>query len=234
VKVAVIPARGGSKRIPHKNIRPFCGRPMIAHSIAAALDSGLFDRVIVSTEDAQIAGVARACGAELPFTRPTELADDHASTLAVMRHAVGACESLGWKVDLFCCLYATAPFVLGSDLEQGLRALADPRVQYAFSAASFGFPVQRAIRLRGDGSVEPVWPEAIPMRSQDLEPLYHDAGQFYCGRSAAFAGELPLFAPHSRAVVLPAERVQDIDTLEDWARAELMYQAWRQSSVVHG
>ncbi len=226
MKVAVIPARGGSKRIPRKNIRTFAGQPIIGHSIAVALQCGLFDQVIVSTDDEEIADVSKDLGALVPFMRPASLSDDHAGTLAVMRHAVQACRALGWVPDLFCCLYATAPFVLASDLSAGLLAMSDPEVAYAISVTSFGFPVQRAIRVGEGGEMSPVWPEAIPMRSQDLEPLFHDAGQFYWGRSDAFAAERSFFAQHSRAIVLPRERVQDIDTMEDWDRAELMYEAW--------
>lgn len=229
MKVAIIPARGGSKRIPRKNLRDFCGRPIIGYSIGTALDSGLFDEVIVSTDDEEIAALARTLGAKVPFVRPAELSNDHAGTLAVMQHAVQACRSLGWAPDLVCCLYATAPFVQAADLQRGLAALADARLQYAFSATSFAFPVQRAIRLDAAGHVEPVWPENIPKRSQDLEPLFHDAGQFYWGRAQAFAGHLPLFAPHSAAVVLPRHRVQDIDNEEDWVRAEWLFRAWKET-----
>lgn len=229
MNVAIIPARGGSKRIPRKNLRNFCGQPIIAYSIATALQSGLFEHVVVSTDDDEIATLARSLGAEVPFVRPEELANDFAGTLAVMGHAAQACAALGWSVQRLCCLYATAPFVQSTDLQRGLQALADtaPKesVHYAFSATSFAFPVQRAIRLRTDGSVEPVWPESIPKRSQDLEPLYHDAGQFYWGSAAAFGAGLPIFAAHSKAVLIPRHRVQDIDDEADWVRAEWLYRA---------
>ena len=229
MRVAVIPARGGSKRIPRKNIRPFGGLPMIGHSIRTALHSGLFEHVMVSTDDQEIAQVARDLGASVPFMRPASLADDFATTLDVMQHAVAACRALDIQPQLVCCLYATAPFVLAADLQQGLTALQDTRFQYAFSATGFSFPVQRAIRLTGQGGVEPVWPEKMASRSQDLEPLYHDAGQFYWGRPEAFAGQLPIFAAHSAPILLPGHRVQDIDTEEDWIRAEWMYKAWTAS-----
>lgn len=227
MQVAIIPARGGSKRIPRKNLRDFCGRPIIAWSIATALDSGLFDEVIVSTDDGEIAALAHALGAKVPFMRPADLSNDFAGTLAVIQHAVLACRDLGWAPTLACCLYATAPFVEAADLRQGLQLLEAADVQYAFSATSFPFPVQRAIRLDGAGRVQPVWPENIPKRSQDLEPLFHDAGQFYWGRAEAFARQLPLFAPHSAAVMLPRHRVQDIDNEEDWVRAEWLFRAWK-------
>jgi pseudaminic acid cytidylyltransferase len=225
--VAIIPARGGSKRIPRKNLREFCGRPIIGWSIATAVSSGLFDKVLVSTDDEEIAEVAESLGASVPFRRPAALSDDHAGTLPVVRHAIQACRELGWKPQLACCLYATAPFVDPADLRRGLEALSDPAVQYAFSATSFAFPVQRAIRIDVNGRVSPVWPENMPRRSQDLEPLYHDAGQFYWGRADAFAQELPLFAPHSAAVLIPRHRVQDIDDEEDWTRAEWLFRAWK-------
>jgi N-acylneuraminate cytidylyltransferase len=227
MQVAIIPARGGSKRIPRKNLRDFCGRPIIAWSIATALESGLFDEVIVSTDDEEIAALAHSLGAKVPFMRPAELSNDFAGTLAVIQHAVLACRELGWAPQLACCLYATAPFVEAADLRLGLRALEAVDVQYAFSATSFPFPVQRAIRLDDAGRVQPVWPENIPKRSQDLEPLFHDAGQFYWGRAEAFAHQLPLFAPHSSAVLLPRHRVQDIDNEEDWVRAEWLFRAWK-------
>lgn len=230
MNVAIIPARGGSKRIPRKNLRDFCGQPIVAYSVNTAIKSNLFDHVVVSTDDPDIAQLALALGAEVPFVRPVELANDHASTLSVMQHAARACRASGWQVKNLCCLYATAPFVEVADLRAGLQLLDPPDqedlVQYAFAATSFGFPVQRAIRLNSFGAVQPVWPENIPKRSQDLEPLFHDAGQFYWGRASAFEGMLPVFAPHSRALLIPSHRVQDIDTDEDWIRAEWLYRAW--------
>lgn len=234
MNVAIIPARGGSKRIPRKNLRDFCGQPIIAYSIQIALQSKLFDHVVVSTDDPEIAEVAVQYGAQVPFLRPAKLANDHASTAAVMQHAAGACSGLGWEAQRLCCLYATAPFVEVSDLQAGLALLdtpvAEKPVQYAFSATSFAFPVQRAIRVHQQGAIEPVWPENIPKRSQDLEPLFHDAGQFYWGRTGAFKGSLPIFASHSRAVLLPRHRVQDIDDEDDWTRAEWLYRAWKASA----
>jgi N-acylneuraminate cytidylyltransferase len=231
MNVAIIPARGGSKRIPRKNLRSFCGEPIISYSIKTALQSGLFSQVIVSTDDAEIAAMALSLGAQVPFMRPAELANDHASTLAVMQHAAHACSALGLASQRLCCLYATAPFAQTDDLRAALALLDSTvdgkHVQYAFSATSFAAPVQRAFRLDSASSVEPVWPDNIPMRSQDLEPLFHDAGQFYWGQTSAFAAMLPLFAPHSRAFILPRHRVQDIDDEDDWARAEWLYRAWK-------
>jgi len=225
VKLAVIPARGGSKRIPRKNIREFAGRPIIAHSIGAALESGCFDRVIVSTDDEEIAAVARQWGAETPFLRPATLADDHTGTNAVVKHAIGWFREAGHAVELACCIYATAPFVQARYLRQGLERLASSDKAFAFSVTSFPFPIQRAIRINAAGAVEAIWPENISRRSQDLEEAFHDAGQFYWGRADAFLTDTVLFSPASLPVVLPRHLVQDIDTLEDWQRAEHMYRA---------
>lgn len=224
--IAIIPARGGSKRIPRKNIKAFHGRPMMAYSIQAALESGLFARVVVSTDDTEIAEVARSWGAEVPFLRPAELADDHAGTVEVIQHAVAALREQGESFAYACCLYATAPFVTPADLTRGLDALeSHPDKAYAFTVTDYASPVQRALRLRPDGSVESLYPEFYETRSQDLEPAFHDAGQFYWGRTEAWAQGVPLHAPHSLPVRLPRHRVQDIDTSEDWQRAEILFAA---------
>ena len=224
MKLAVIPARGGSQRIPRKNIKPFGGKPMIAWSVEAALASVCLDRVVVSTDDEEIAEVARSCGAEVPFIRPASLADDRTGTLAVMRHAVDACAA-DRDCDLVCCIYPTAPFLLGEDLRRGLATLVESGADYAFSVTRYPFPIQRAIKLTPQGRVEMVSPEHFTARSQDLEEAWHDAAQFYWGRAAAWLDERPLFGHASAAVVLPRQRVQDIDTPEDWLRAEWMFRA---------
>ncbi|MDD1782455.1 pseudaminic acid cytidylyltransferase [Enterovibrio sp. ZSDZ35] len=221
--VAIIPARGGSKRIPRKNIKAFHGKPMIAYSIEAAIASGCFDKVIVSTDDTEIAAVAVANGAEVPFLRPAEISDDYATTMDVMAHAIRWCQSEGWDVETVCCLYATAPFVLPEDLQQGYALLQVSDVQFAFSATSFPFPIQRAIKLDDFGSVSMFSPENEQVRSQDLEEAYHDAGQFYWGKSSAFLTKLSIFSSHSKVVLLPRNRVQDIDTPEDWELAESLF-----------
>lgn len=225
MRLAVIPARGGSKRIPRKNIRPFGGRPMIAWSIAVARESGLFDRIIVSTDDAKIADVARAEGAEVPFVRPAELSDDHTGTIPVVAHAVAWQANQGAPAEEVCCIYATAPFLEADDLRRGLDTLRTSGADFAFSVTSFAAPIQRALRLGPDGRVEMFDPAEFTTRSQDLEPAWHDAGQFYWGWSAAWLSGQPLFGPHAAAVVLPRHRVQDIDTPDDWHRAELMLRA---------
>lgn len=225
MKVAVIPARGGSKRIPRKNIRPFEGKPIIAYSIEAALATGLFDRIIVSTDDAEIAQVAEAHGAEVPFFRPVKIADDMTGTAPVVKHAVEQLQIQGGDIAFACCIYATAPFVQPGDLIAGYNALtAAPHKAFAFSVTSFAFPVQRALAIR-DGGLAPIHPEYSEARSQDLEEAYHDAGQFYWGRSKDWLVETPLFSHASIPIVLPRHRVQDIDTLEDWTRAEHMFRA---------
>ena len=223
MKIAVIPARGGSKRIPRKNIKNFCGKPVIAYSITTALDTGLFDHVIVSTDDEEIASIAREYGAEVPFMRPAQLADDYTGTDDVARHALEWYRDRGRKVDYACCIYATAPLLESRFLVEGHEKLVQSRKSFAFSVTSFPFPIQRAIQIDEDGSVEAIWPENTEKRSQDLEEAFHDAGQFYWGTAAAFLKDVPLFSAASLAVVLPRHRVQDIDTLEDWKRAELMY-----------
>jgi pseudaminic acid cytidylyltransferase len=225
MKLAVIPARGGSKRIPRKNVREFCGQPMLSWSIQAARESGCFERIVVSTDCADVAAVAREWGAEVPFERPAELSDDHTGTLPVIAHAVRAC-GLG-EADLACCLYATAPFVRPEDLRAGLAALNDPEVVYAFSVTAFTYPIQRALRIVDGGGLRMFDPRLFEVRSQDLEEAYHDAGQFYWGRASAWSAQAPLFAEHSRPVHLPTHRVQDIDTEADWERAEWLFRAMR-------
>ncbi|TBU91624.1 pseudaminic acid cytidylyltransferase [Stutzerimonas kirkiae] len=227
MRLAIIPARGGSKRIPRKNIKPFCGKPMIAWSIEAALQSGCFDRIVVSTDDAEIAEVARQCGAEVPFMRPTELSDDHTGTIPVIRHVIEWFNHQGLGVEQACCLYATAPFVSAEDLRLGLDILQGNDCDYAFSVTSYAFPIQRAIRIN-DGRVEMFNPEHFNTRSQDLEEAFHDAGQFYWGRAEAWLQGRMIFTPCSFPVLLPRHRVQDVDTPEDWVRAEWLFKALKQ------
>lgn len=225
MKLAVIPARGGSKRIPRKNIKMFCGKPMIVWSIEAALQSGCFDEVIVSTDDEEIAAVAQEAGAKVPFMRPRELADDYTGTIPVIRHAIQWFQSAEESVELVCCVYATAPFVRAEDIRRGLDTLLDTGCDYAFSATTYAFPIQRAIRCTREGRVEMFYPEHFSTRSQDLEEAFHDAGQFYWGRAEAWLDGRVIFGPGSAPIVLPRHRVQDIDTMEDWTRAEWMFKA---------
>lgn len=225
MKLAIIPARGGSKRIPRKNIRHFCGKPMIAWSIEAARSSGCFDRIIVSTDDDEIAEVACAYGAEVPFVRPPELSDDHTGTIPVISHAIEWISRNVAPVDLACCIYATAPFVQPDDLMRGFDLLQKSEADYAFSVTSYAFPIQRAIRITSDERVEMFSPEHFNTRSQDLEDAFHDAGQFYWGLAAAWLAGKPLFSHCATPVPLPRHRVQDIDTAEDWERAEWLFKA---------
>ena len=198
---------------------------MIAWSIEAALQSGCFDIVVVSTDDEEIAQIARVYGASVPFIRPAELSDDHTGTIPVIQHAIEWYRANGIEAQQVCCLYATAPFVSPDDLKRGLRVLEQSGSQYAFSVTSYAFPIQRAIRLTGNGRVEMFNAEHFNTRSQDLEESYHDAGQFYWGLASAWLSAQVIFSPDSSAVLLPRHRVQDIDTPEDWIRAEWMFRA---------
>lgn len=229
MRLAVIPARGGSKRIPRKNIKPFRGKPMIAWSIEAAMQSGCFDRIIVSTDDIEIADVARAHGAEVPFMRPPELSDDHTGTMPVMAHAITTMAKQFGPVEFACCLYATAPFVQSQDLRQGLKELQKSDALYAFTVTHFPAPIQRSFRITQQQRIEMFDATQFNARSQDLEEAYHDAGQFYWGRTDAWLHETPLFSRFSAPILLPRYRVQDIDTLDDWFRAEMMFEILNQS-----
>ncbi|MGA9659283.1 MAG: pseudaminic acid cytidylyltransferase [Asticcacaulis sp.] len=224
-KLAVIPARGGSKRIPHKNIKPFFGQPMISYSIRAAQASGLFDRIIVSTDDAKINEVARTFGADTPFIRPADLANDHAGTDAVVRHALDELAAQGEVYDAACCIYATAPLLDPERLKEGWDRLQMPGKRFAFSVTSYAFPIQRALKLTPEGTVDMFWPENRTTRSQDLEEAYHDAAQFYWGWREAWLKAEILFSPLAAPIILPRAQVVDIDTPEDWEMAERAYAA---------
>lgn len=226
--VAIIPARGGSKRIPGKNIKPFAGKPMIAHSILAAHQAALFDRVIVSTDSEQIACVARQYKAEIPFMRPTELANDVAGTDAVMVHALQWLADHGNSASHFCCIYATAPFLSAEHLRQGLELLRAKQATTAFSVATYPYPIFRSLKLNDHDRVEMFWPENFATRSQDLPEAFHDAGQFYWGDTEKYLVEKRLFSSNSVPVFLPRHLVQDIDTPEDWEVAERLYGAFHE------
>jgi pseudaminic acid cytidylyltransferase len=225
MRLAVIPARGGSKRIPRKNIKPFGGKPMIAWSIKAARESNCFDRILVSTDDVEIAEVAKAEGAEVPFFRPPELSDDYTGTIPVIAHAVNWQNQNGQRAVEVCCIYATAPFIAPQDLLRGHSILTDNGSDYAFSVTSYAFPIQRALRITSQGRVEMFDPSKFETRSQDLEEGWHDAGQFYWGRADAWLAGKTLFGQRSAPVMVPRHRVQDIDTPEDWTHAEMMLRA---------
>ncbi|WP_175651517.1 pseudaminic acid cytidylyltransferase [Pseudomonas sp. Marseille-P9899] len=235
VAVAIIPARGDSKRIPYKNLKLFRGEPIIAYSIRAALGSGLFERVVVSTDDPRIADVALSYGAEVPFTRPKALADDHATTASVIVHAVQTLAEQGQKVDLACCIYATAPLLQQRYLRAGYEALlGQPEGSFAFSVCSAGFPVQRALTLTEEGALTPLYPQYRDTRSQDLPHAYQDAGQFYWGRTDAWLRGNGPFSEQSLPVILPRHLVQDIDTEDDWRRVEYLYAALLAAGELQG
>ena len=224
MNIAIIPARGGSKRIPKKNIKEFNGKPIIAYSIEAAFKSNCFDQVVVSTDDDEIAEVAKKYSAQVPFVRPVELSNDHVGTIPVIKHAIEWIENEKNSIDNVCCLYATAPFLRSQIISKAFHQLNDSKSDYCFSVTSFPFPIQRAIRVNQDNKVDMFYPENRNTRSQDLEEAYHDAGQFYWGKAQAFKDELPFFSKAAIPYILQRYLVQDIDTLEDWKRAELMYQ----------
>jgi N-acylneuraminate cytidylyltransferase len=224
MKLCVIPARGGSKRIPRKNIKPFLGKPIIAYSIQSALQSGLFDRVVVSTDDAEIAEVAQAYGAEVPFLRPDELSGDFVGTIPVIQHAAQWHQDQGFDLQSVCAIYATAPFVTVEDLQKAYKVLISNRCDYVFSAAEFESPIQRAFKVNNLGRIEMMYPEYLDARSQDLTTGYFNAGQFYWGRAQAWLAGKRVLVSDSIPYIIPSGRVQDIDNPKDWHLAELMYQ----------
>ena len=231
MRLCVIPARGGSKRIPRKNIKEFNGKPIIAYSIEAALKSSCFDQVIVSTDDAEIAEVAKSFGASVPFMRPDELANDYANTIPVVKHAIEWFDDQVQAPFEVCCLYATAPFVRASTIRKAYEQMQSTQADYCFTATSFAFPIQRAIKVTAENQVEMFYPEYLETRSQDLEDSYHDAGQFYWGKAEAFKQQKSIFSKSATPYILPRYLVQDIDTLEDWEKAELMYKIIQKETI---
>lgn len=227
MNICVIPARGGSKRIPRKNIRDFCGKPMIAWSIETAIKSELFAHIIVSTDDEEIATFATSLGAKVPFRRPAQLADDYTPTRPVVNHAIREAEQHFGRPEFVCCIYPTAPFIQSDDLQRGLQQLTHSDADFAFSVTRFAYPIQRALKINERGRVEMFQPEHRLTRSQDLEEAYHDAGQFYWGRTEAFLQDRDTFSSLGAPIVLPTWRVHDIDTEEDWMRAEHAFQSLR-------
>ena len=222
--LAVIPARGGSKRIPRKNIKLFAGKPMLSYAIDAARASGLFEHVVVSTDDQEIAELARAAGATVPFMRPLELSDDLTPTVPVVAHAIRECGARGMAADIVCCIYPGVPLLDVADLRQAFELLQSSGSAYVFPVTSFPSAVQRALRRDSNGSTRPLYPEFASTRTQDLEPAYYDAGQFYCGPAGSWLDGLNIHQ-NGRTIVVPEWRVVDIDTPADWQRAEALYQA---------
>jgi len=221
MNIAIIPARGGSKRIPRKNIKEFCGKPMIAYAISAAKESGLFKHIVVSTDDEEISQIANAWGAETPFVRPAELANDYAATVPVIAHAIEACRTLGWQFDKVCCIYPGVPFIQSDDLRGALERMNNSKVDYCFPVTEFPSAIQRALKLSSNGKMQPFYPDFEFTRTQDLEPAYYDAGQFYWGTTEAWLTNQKV---HSNGLgyTIPNWRVVDIDTPEDWKRAEIL------------
>ena len=223
MKIAMIPARGGSKRIPRKNIKAFHGKPIIAYSIEAAINCRLFDEVVVSTDDQEIATIAQKYGAKVPFFRPDALSDDYATTVDVIKHTLNWYAEHSIGISFICCIYATAPFIKQAALIEGYQAITKQGYQYAFAATEFNFPIQRAIRVSDKGAVSMFNSEHLNTRSQDLEKAYHDVGQFYWGNAKAFNNDLPLYSTDAYAVIIPDIDARDIDTMEDWSFAEALY-----------
>ena len=222
-KVAIITARGGSKRIPRKNIRDFLGYPIIKYSIEAALGAGCFDEVMVSTDDEEIAAVACAFGAEVPFLRSAENAGDYAGTAEVLCEVVQDYRLLGKEFASLCCIYPTAPFVTAEKLRRGMSLLHETGADCVLPVVAYGYPIQRSLKIV-DGRVDMLWPENYAVRSQDLMPVYHDCGQFYCLKTVSLLEQMRLFADFTVPMVMSESEVQDIDNDEDWKLAEMKYQ----------
>jgi len=223
LRLAIIPARGGSKRIPRKNIKEFCGKPIIGWSIEAAIKCECFDTILVSTDDEEIAEISLSYGAQCPFIRPSELSDDYTTTMDVVRHAIEWVCRREDKASEVCCLYPTAPFVSVKSLQQGLDILMETDSDFVIPVTTYAFPIQRAVLISSSNQVEMFNPDQFNTRSQDLVEAYHDAGQFYWGKAAAWIEKETIFSGVSTPLILPRYEVQDIDTLEDWVYAEKMF-----------
>lgn len=220
--IAIITARGGSKRIPRKNIRDFCGRPIIAYSIKAALESAVFDEVMVSTDDEEIADISRKEGAKVPFLRSEETSNDYAVTSDVIKEVLDTYIRNGRKFDYGCCIYPTAPFITAEKLRSAMSVIEKQGVDTVIPIAQYSFPPQRAVVIE-DGTVKMQFPENLNVRSQDLPPIYHDCGQFYAFKVSSFLRSGKLMDGNVFPVVMGNLEVQDIDTLEDWEIAEMKY-----------
>lgn len=224
MNIAVIPARGGSKRIPLKNSKIFCGQPIISWTIQKTIQSQLFDKIIVSTDQEEIAQIARKEGAETPFLRPKTLSDDFTGTTEVIAHSISWMQEQHWEINFVCCIYPTSVFVEIEDLAKGYEAIQQPKWQYAISVTEFEYPIYRAFHKHPDGGVEMIFPQHATTRSQDLPQAYHDAAQFYWGKPNAWTQNLKFFESHSSPILIPQWRVLDIDTPEDWKRAEMLFE----------
>ena len=225
MNLCVIPARGGSKRIPRKNIKKFCGKPMIGYAIEAAIKSKIFDHIIVSTDDLEIKNVSLQAGAEVPFLRPKELADDHTPTVPVVANAIQKCWDLGWNPIDVCCVYPCNPFLSSVSLSLGYGLLKDHPAKYIFPITEFPSPIQLAIQRDKSGLSQPFYPENELKRTQDLEQAYHDAGQFYWAGAETWRSN-PKIHASSMTLVIPRSKVVDIDTTEDWILAEKLFKVY--------
>ena len=221
--IAIITARGGSKRIPRKNIRPFCGRPIIEYSIKAAIESGCFSEVMVSTDDDEIASIAKAYGASIPFMRSASTSDDYATTVEVLREVLKNYENIGKSFSYGCCIYPTAPFVTSKILKESMHELIEKNLDCVLPIVKFSFPIQRSFRLEND-LVEYAQPEYARTRSQDLEFMYHDVGQFYCFDTKKLLANNNLITSNTKGVLISEMTAQDIDTEDDWKLAEMKWQ----------
>ena len=222
--ICIITARGGSKRIPRKNVREFCGKPMLAYSVEAALESGIFDTVMVSTDDDEIAEVARSYGAEVPFMRSAATSNDYATTADVLREVLSEYGKRGTEFDTMCCLYPTAPFVRVSELKEA-AAMIEAGASSVIPVTSFDFPPLRGFKVGEDGSLDYAFPEYAQTRSQDLPEMVHDCGRFYLAKVGAFLKSGSFITDRTKSLRISSEFVQDIDTPEDWEMAEQKYRA---------
>ena len=221
--LCIIPARGGSKRIPRKNIKPFMGKPIMAYSIEAALESGIFDEVMVSTDDEEFADVAKKSGASVPFLRSEATSNDYATTVDVLLEVIETYKQQGKVFDTICCLYSTAPFVTSDRLKEAYIKLSD-KVDACFTMVEYSYPIQRSLRINETGLVEMRYPEHLKSRTQDLEKVYHDAGQFYFVKTKTLIDEKTVWCKKTAPLILSELEVQDLDTLTDWQLAEMKYE----------
>lgn len=222
--LAIIPARGGSKRIPRKNIKDFLGKPIIAYSIEAAFESNLFDEVMVSTNDEEIAKIARQYGASIPFMRSAENADDFATLAEVLVEVLGEYKTIGNTFENICCILPTAPLINSERLNEAFSKLFNEDLESVCPIVEFSYPILRALEFSDSDKLQLIWPEHLKTRSQDLKPAYHDSGSFYCAKVDAVLNQKTLFCENGGAIILPATEVQDIDTETDWKLAELKHQ----------
>lgn len=222
--IAIITARGGSKRIPKKNIKSFLGVPIIKYSIEAALTSNIFEEVMVSTDDEEIAEVAKTLGASVPFLRSEKTSDDYATTADVLQEVLNSYINMGITYSFACCIYPTAPFISVELLRKAYALMADQNADTIMSVTRFSYPIWRSFRIKSE-KLEYIWPENMSKRSQDLEPAFHDCGQFYFFRVKKFLETGNLINDATFPIEIPESYVQDIDTEEDWKMAELKYQA---------